>query len=794
MKWPTFRRKYAETPSQPDTSERGVVSTNPNGTSFRGVLQQYNNPDDVIRKRGFKYLRQMDDKNGYVYGLTRTRIQAIQRRGWTVQPFDDSDESKAVAEFVEWAIDNMVGSFEDDMAEACDALKFGYAVQEKLWDYTDDRMYRGRVVPVALKAKQQEEFAVDLDDFGNITAIRQKRNGGFDWQDLPPEKFLWWTFDPTPGNPYGKGLYSRVYWHDWFLREGWKFWSVYLERFGSPHVDVEIPPSQSQADIDAAEAILKRMTNETGLIRPENIKVQFLEAVRGGSATYDAFTSAQREAIATVILGQTLSSSQGDVGSQALGTVHKKVQDELTDADCAWMFAKFNDDWVREIVDYNFPMVDGYPVLGPEPRDERDLGVWANIVKTLREAKMPIPLSWVRKTFDIPEPVDGEETLAEPEPPPQFPGFGSGNGNAPPNAPPRQEPPQQNAVCGHDHEQFIDKDTGYTFWRKPTKFEDARALGDLRDGLASLEERVVSGIKPDFVTMRDELLRQVSRAGVFDSDDYDKRLAAFRGMTLKPRTKDFEQTVRRFLLVGGLTGREAALAELQSRGVDLSALYADAAREMFDDVIPPPDDILAEFETRVPVTRREWLAMDRAARGAAFYVASTNGDMTSRIVRDALSESISNDWTMAQFRGRVTQAFGDVWIGDMLGTRGTAATTTRLNLIYRNAVMDMVNRQRDNVFKIAEDRAQAVDPVVAYQISVIMDDRTSDYCRPLDGKIVRAGSTFMARPPYHHNCRTIWVPIVESQANEMGASDLIRTPPTVNNETWQPQAGFGRQP
>jgi len=47
-------------------------------------------------------------------------------------------------------------------------------------------------------------------------------------------------------------------------------------------------------------------------------------------------------------------------------------------------------------------------------------------------------------------------------------------------------------------------------------------------------------------------------------------------------------------------------------------------------------------------------------------------------------------------------------------------------------------------------------------------------------------------PPYHHNCRTIWVPINETRAAAMDDKDLIDSRPVTDGKVWEPQKGFGR--
>lgn len=64
--------------------------------------------------------------------------------------------------------------------------------------------------------------------------------------------------------------------------------------------------------------------------------------------------------------------------------------------------------------------------------------------------------------------------------------------------------------------------------------------------------------------------------------------------------------------------------------------------------------------------------------------------------------------------------------------------------------------------------------IYAYQFSAIMDDRTTDICGSLNGKIFRADATSDIEPPLHYNCRSTLIPILKEEIeNEQiyGASE-----------------------
>jgi hypothetical protein len=103
-------------------------------------------------------------------------------------------------------------------------------------------------------------------------------------------------------------------------------------------------------------------------------------------------------------------------------------------------------------------------------------------------------------------------------------------------------------------------------------------------------------------------------------------------------------------------------------------------------------------------------------------------------------------------------------------------------------VMGAINLGRETVFESEPDR------VYAFQYSAILDDRTSDLCRSLDGIIVKPWSKqyHAIKPPNHWNCRWIFVEILTDEPYKPAFTKQERietkdiNKPTVEKlELWQ---------
>lgn len=383
--------------------------------SGNGFLARYQlgmgNPDDVIRRKGFSYLREMERKNGFLYGVLRTRVQSLLSKRWEIRPGSSEGQDLAIAAFVRDALERVQGSFLDDLRHIAGAIRYGYSIAELVWEPWESRQHGSRIGLRALRDKPPDQFTFDTDVFGNVIGLRQRSGGTY--TSLPVGKFVHFAFESEGENPYGHGLLSRCFWHDWFMREGWKFWAVYLERFGSPLVRATVPRSTTPTERKDLEDVISSIQQRTGLVIPEGVVIDFVEATRSGVAGYREFIEEQKEAIAIVVLGQTLTTYVGTRGSQALGTVHERTKDDIVAADAEAVATVVNEQIIRRLVDANFAGVERYPVWVWEMIDVRDLEAFARVVVRLRNTGIRVPTEWVYRTFGIPFPKEGEDVLAE---------------------------------------------------------------------------------------------------------------------------------------------------------------------------------------------------------------------------------------------------------------------------------------------------------------------------------------------------------------------------------------------
>jgi len=165
---------------------------------------------------------------------------------------------------------------------------------------------------------------------------------------VPDRKFIVQRFGNNDDDPYGYGLGPAIFWPVFFKKKGLVFWLQFAERFGSPTVIAEYPPGMDEYDQRRLLAAVRQLSNETGIVVPQGIKIRFLEAQRYGTVdTYEKLCKYMDDTISIAVLGQTLGASDAN----------NSVRTELTNTDADRQCVAINDTLLRWITEVNLPGV-----------------------------------------------------------------------------------------------------------------------------------------------------------------------------------------------------------------------------------------------------------------------------------------------------------------------------------------------------------------------------------------------------------------------------------------------------
>lgn len=281
-------------------------------------------------------------RDDQVASCFQQRRMAVTSKATVVEPGANDALSTRAADALREQLERL--AWDDITDKMLYASFYGWAVAEVIWRPS------GSMVEIeAIVARDRSRFR-----FGWSGALYLQTTAGL--VEMPPRKF--WTLragGDTGDNPYGLGLAHALYWPCWFKRNGTQFWMTFLERFAQPTAVAKLPPGMIESAEQRGKALemLRQIASDAGVVCPDNVAVELLEASRSGTAEYGALQSAMDSAIAKVILSQTMTTDNGSSLSQA--RVHMGVRDEVVKADADLLNEAFADQVAAWWTAFNFP-------------------------------------------------------------------------------------------------------------------------------------------------------------------------------------------------------------------------------------------------------------------------------------------------------------------------------------------------------------------------------------------------------------------------------------------------------
>lgn len=348
-------------------------------------------------------------KDTHLHSVVQTRELAVAGLPWQIAPPPNASrkEKKAAAQ----ADEALRESADVDLliAHLAGASYPGLAVSETVWGKSDGVLY-----PAAFLRLQARRFEYDM------------RSGRLLWADPGqpavdirqdfPVKFIVHQPRITGDIPCREGLVRVLTWaalfRNWTLGDwvrlgelAWKPW-----RLGT------YEKSASQEDIDNLEAALRSLSTNGTAVLSDGTKISVEGSKNGGSSTgksthHELFSVIGAE-MSKAALGQTLSTEQGERGSQSLGKVQERVRYDILEADAKSASAAMTRDVVQPMtwLNHGTGVRPGRFVLITD--DAADLKSFGEGLQAVKGAGLRrIPADWARDRAGIPEAKEGEETL-----------------------------------------------------------------------------------------------------------------------------------------------------------------------------------------------------------------------------------------------------------------------------------------------------------------------------------------------------------------------------------------------
>ena len=363
------------------------IATRKRSINFYSLGSYLPDPDIVLRKQGkdVKIYRELFC-DPHVFACIQSRKAGVLSLEWEINRGLDKAKD---AELVEDLLKKL--DIHKLINDILDATLFGFQPIEIMWGKVGNY-----VLPLELKAKPSEWFCFDEE---NLLKFRTKEH--YWGEELPPKKFLCPQNNPSYDNPYGERVLSRVFWPVTFKKGGLKFWVVFTEKYGIPHLIGKHPRGATKEETDKLADLLEEMIQDAIAVIPDDSSVEIQEANKSSSAEiFEKLIDKMNSEVSKAILGQTLTTEIGSTGSYAASNTHMAVRQDIIDADKKLVEKTINQliQWIYEI---NFANAE-VPVFELYEPEDVDLTL-AQRDKILSDTGVKFTKEYFIKTYGLEE-------------------------------------------------------------------------------------------------------------------------------------------------------------------------------------------------------------------------------------------------------------------------------------------------------------------------------------------------------------------------------------------------------
>ena len=272
----------------------------------------------------------------------------------------------------------------------------------KFWGFTLLQFYRnGDWIDYDLIPRKH------VDPIKRLIMRHQTDISGTSWDTYPDLLFV--------GGKSDLGLLAKAAPWVIYKRNTTADWAQFSEVFGMPIQEYIYETD----DEDARKRALEDANSIGALatfIHGKDTELQLREAGNktGSADVYERFCERCNNEISKLILGNTLTTESSENGTQALGTVHKKVEDKVAQSDRLYILDVLNYDMADIFTAMGIDTSNGQFCF-PEEKDV-DMNTKMSILTQLKTSYgLPIDDDYLYEEFGIPKPKDYDKIKAEQE-------------------------------------------------------------------------------------------------------------------------------------------------------------------------------------------------------------------------------------------------------------------------------------------------------------------------------------------------------------------------------------------
>lgn len=266
---------------------------------------------------------------------------------------------------------------------------------------------------------EQECYLIDFDliprkhvhpESGFECVSIQQGSPTKDWlyKEPPLANYMMWV-----GDPNDKGLFAKAAQYVIYKRGGFGDWSQFAEMFGMPFREMIYDDYD-----EATRADIERGLQEWGgagySIHPRSTELKIHETggSTGSNEVYDALIKACDASISKTILGNTLTTEQGENGARSLGEVHQDMEEAKNQSDRNLILSVLNTQFRAILKRFGINATGGFFCFKEDAKDWNSLQCKWNVINSIAD-RIPVDDDFIYEEFDIPKPENYEELKEE---------------------------------------------------------------------------------------------------------------------------------------------------------------------------------------------------------------------------------------------------------------------------------------------------------------------------------------------------------------------------------------------
>ena len=356
--------------------------------------------------RYLELAEEMEERDLHYVGVLQTRKRQVAQIGVTVEPADDRAEATADADLVRTFFERE--ELEDELFDVLDSVGKGFSVTEIVWEMSENQW-----MPARLEWRLPQWF--DFDREGGRFLVRRPDQGG-EWMELEPWKYVTHQTRAKSGLPVRGGLARIAAWAWLFKSLTLKDWMRFCEAYGMPIRVGRYHPTASPEDKEVLWKAVANLAPDLAAIFPDSMMIEFPEQhqVQARAEIYRDLVQYIDSQVSIAVLGQTLTTQEGDSGSYSLGQVHDRVRGDIERSDGRQLAATLHRDLVVPIVQLNHGMRGAYPKVTIEREETMDMQALGEILPKLVPLGLPVGVDEVLTRLGLKRPDEKDDVLTAP--------------------------------------------------------------------------------------------------------------------------------------------------------------------------------------------------------------------------------------------------------------------------------------------------------------------------------------------------------------------------------------------